>query len=65
MQHFPIAAITDEFATDDLDAALGAMREVGMTGAELRILFGRNVIDLSNDELDACAAPSRPMACRC
>ena len=51
MQHFPTAAITDEFSTDDLDAALRAMREVGMTGAELRVLFGRNVIDLAGDEL--------------
>jgi sugar phosphate isomerase/epimerase len=53
MQRFPTAAITDEFATEDLDAALRAMREVGMTGAELRVLFGRNAIDLSDDELDA------------
>jgi L-ribulose-5-phosphate 3-epimerase len=53
MQRFQTAAITDEFATEDLDAALRAMREVGMTGAELRVLFGRNAIDLSNDELDA------------
>ena len=51
MQHFPTAAITDEFSTDDLDAALGAMREVGMTGAELRVLSGRNVIELADDEL--------------
>ena len=51
MQHFPIAAITDEFSTDDLDVALRAMRSVGMTGVELRVLFGRNVIDLTDDEL--------------
>jgi sugar phosphate isomerase/epimerase len=51
VQHFPIAAITDEFSTDDLDAALGAMREVGMAGAELRVLFGRNVMDLTDEEL--------------
>jgi L-ribulose-5-phosphate 3-epimerase len=51
MQHFPIAAITDEFSTDDLEAALRAMREVGMSGAELRVLFGRNVMDLTDDEL--------------
>ena len=40
MPAFQTAAITDEFSTDDLDAALGAMREVGMTGAELRVVFG-------------------------
>jgi L-ribulose-5-phosphate 3-epimerase len=52
MQSLPTAAITDEFSTDDLEAALRAMHDVGMTGAELRVLFGRNAIDLSDDELD-------------
>ena len=51
MQHFAIAAITDEFATDDLDVALGAMSEIGMTGAELRVVSGRNIIDLTDDEV--------------
>jgi len=27
------------------------MAEIGMTGAELRVLFGKNIIDLSDDEL--------------
>lgn len=52
MLRFPLAAITDEFSTDDLGAALAAMRQVGMTGAELRLIGGRNVIELSDDELD-------------
>jgi sugar phosphate isomerase/epimerase len=52
MQHFPIAAITDEFATDDLDVALGAMSEIGMTGAELRVIGGKNIIDLSDQEVE-------------
>jgi sugar phosphate isomerase/epimerase len=56
MQHFQTAAITDEFSTDDLEVALGAMDEVGMTGAELRVLFGRNAIDLPDGELDAVRA---------
>lgn len=51
MQHFPIAAITDEFATDDLDVALGAMSEIGMSGAELRVVSGKNIIDLTNEEV--------------
>jgi L-ribulose-5-phosphate 3-epimerase len=51
MQHFPIAAITDEFATDDLETALDAMSELGMTGAELRVIAGRNIIDLTDDEI--------------
>jgi L-ribulose-5-phosphate 3-epimerase len=48
---FPIAAITDEFSPD-LDVALRAMAEVGMTGAELRTVGGRNMLDLPDDEID-------------
>ena len=51
MQHFPTAAITDEFSTEDLDRALGAMRDVGMTGAELRLVFGTNAIELGDEDL--------------
>jgi sugar phosphate isomerase/epimerase len=47
---FPIAAITDEFSLD-LDAALDAMSAIGMTGAELRLIGDRNLIDLSNAEV--------------
>jgi sugar phosphate isomerase/epimerase len=53
-QLFPIAAITDEFS-QDIEAAARSMAEIGMTGAELRMVFGKNIIDLSNAELDrAC-----------
>ena len=52
MSPYPIAAITDEFSPDNLDAALKGMAEVGMTGAELRVAFGRNMIDLSDEEVD-------------
>jgi sugar phosphate isomerase/epimerase len=45
-----IAAITDEF-TSDLPAALDAMQRIGMTGAELRVISGRNIVDLTDDEL--------------
>jgi len=48
---FPIAAITDEF-TQDLDAAARSMTDCGMTGAELRVVFGKNIIDLSDAEID-------------
>lgn len=48
---FRIAAITDEFSPD-LDTALRSMREIGMTGAELRVIAGRNIVDLGDDELD-------------
>ena len=45
-----IAAITDEF-TADLEPALRAMSAIGMTGAELRVLWGKNIMNLSADEL--------------
>jgi sugar phosphate isomerase/epimerase len=47
---FPIAAITDEFSPD-LATALEAMGPIGMTGAELRVVGGRNILDLSDDDL--------------
>jgi sugar phosphate isomerase/epimerase len=48
---FPTAAITDEFSPD-LATAVRSMSDVGMTGAELRVIFGKNIIDLSDKELD-------------
>lgn len=50
-QLFPIAAITDEFSPD-LAAAVRSMRDIGMTAAELRMVFGKNIIDLTDEELD-------------
>src|SRR5436305_3285493 len=50
-QNFPIAAITDEFSPD-IEKAVASMQEIGMTGAELRMLFGKNIIDLSDEEVD-------------
>jgi sugar phosphate isomerase/epimerase len=46
----PIAAITDEFSPD-LAIALDAMSKIGMRGAELRVIGGKNILDLSDDEL--------------
>ena len=46
----PIAAITDEFSPD-LAIALDAMANIGMTGAELRVLWGKNIMNLTDDEL--------------
>ncbi|HVP48972.1 MAG TPA: sugar phosphate isomerase/epimerase family protein [Bryobacteraceae bacterium] len=50
-QLFPIAAITDEFSPD-LSTAVQSMSEVGMTAAELRVVFGKNIIDLTDEELN-------------
>ncbi len=50
-----IAAITDEYSPD-LALALSAMTATGMTGAELRVLWGKNIMDLSDDELSKAKA---------
>jgi L-ribulose-5-phosphate 3-epimerase len=55
VQYFPIGAITDEFSPD-LEVALLAMADVGMTFAELRVIGGRNIIDLTDDEIAAARA---------
>jgi L-ribulose-5-phosphate 3-epimerase len=52
---FRIAAITDEFSPD-IETAARAMAEVGMTGAELRMVFGKNILDLTDEELDRAIA---------
>jgi sugar phosphate isomerase/epimerase len=56
MSAYRIAAITDEFSPQDLDAALRGMAAVGMTGAELRVVGGRNMIDLTDEEIDQVRA---------
>lgn len=47
-----LAAITDEFSPDDLNRALAGMATIGMTGAELRVVGGRNMLDFSDAEVD-------------
>src|SRR5437764_7812158 len=49
-----IAAITDEFSPD-LDTALDVMEEIGMKAAELRVVYGKNILDLAHDELNRLA----------
>jgi L-ribulose-5-phosphate 3-epimerase len=49
-QPIRLAAITDEFSPD-LEVALDAMRSVGMTGVELRTIGGRNIVELSDEEI--------------
>jgi len=48
---FRLAAITDEFSPD-LETALDSMAELGMTGAELRVVFGKNIADLTQEEVE-------------
>ena len=47
---FGIGAITDEFSPD-LETALNGMAAIGMTGVELRVVWGKNIMDLTDDEL--------------
>jgi sugar phosphate isomerase/epimerase len=46
----PIAAITDEFSPN-LARAIPMLKEIGMTGGELRVVNGKNIMDLTGDEL--------------
>jgi L-ribulose-5-phosphate 3-epimerase len=46
----PIAAITDEFSPT-LSVAIPVMREIGMAAAELRVIDGKNILDLTEEEL--------------
>src|SRR5260221_4196798 len=57
-ERFRTAAITDEFSPD-LETAVRSMAEVGMTGAELRMVFGKNILDLTDQELDGAIAVLR------
>lgn len=46
----PIAAITDEFSPV-LSEATPALQEIGMRGAELRVVDGKNILDLDDAEM--------------
>jgi L-ribulose-5-phosphate 3-epimerase len=46
----PLAAITDEFSAS-LAEAIVPMQEIGMTAAELRMIDGKNILDLGQEEL--------------
>ena len=53
---FSVGAVTDEFSPDDLDRALGAMANLGMTFAELRVVNGRNILEHTDAEVDGIRA---------
>jgi L-ribulose-5-phosphate 3-epimerase len=50
MQRFHIGAVTDVFSPD-VAVAAPAMRKLGMRGAELRTINGRNVLEADKQEL--------------
>jgi L-ribulose-5-phosphate 3-epimerase len=51
----PLCAITDEFSPS-LSEALPAMREIGITAAELRVIDGKNILDLNPEEMKQAKA---------
>jgi sugar phosphate isomerase/epimerase len=55
---FPVAAITDEFSPD-LDRAARSMSAIGIAGAEFRMLSGKNIVDLTDKEVDQAVALAR------
>lgn len=50
MHRFATGAITDEFSSD-IAVAAAAMHELGMKGAELRVINGKNIMDLTDAEI--------------
>src|SRR5579862_9742624 len=52
MQRFHTGAVTDVFSPD-VAAAAPAMRKLGMRGAELRTVSGRNVLETGKEELES------------
>lgn len=48
---FRIASITDEFSPADPARSLSQMASIGMTGAELRLIYGKNIMDLNEAEM--------------
>ena len=48
--------MTDEFSPGSLDRALGAMAGLGMTFAELRVVDGKNILELSDAEIEGVRA---------
>ncbi len=59
---FSWAALSDEIASD-LEAALATMAGCGIRAAELRTVFGKNVLDLSDEDASRCAAVLRANGC--
>jgi L-ribulose-5-phosphate 3-epimerase len=50
-----LAAITDEFSPD-LEQATDAMAAIGMSGAELRVVFEKNILNLTDQEVESAKA---------
>jgi sugar phosphate isomerase/epimerase len=55
MQRFRLGAVTDVFSPD-VAAAAARMRELGLKGAELRTINGRNILEATSDDLTQAIA---------
>ena len=51
-----VGAITDEFSPGDLGRSLDEMVAIGMTDDELRLVNGKNILDLTDQEVDQAKA---------
>jgi len=58
MQRFRLGSVTDVFSPD-AGAAAVEMRKLGLQGAELRAINGRNVLEAGREELDGALAAIR------
>ena len=58
MQRFRLGAATDVFSPD-VAAAAREMRTVGLHGAELRTINGRNILEAGQDEVEGALAALR------
>jgi len=59
-----IGAVTDEFSPIDLRRALDAMAGLGMSFADLRVVFGKNIVELTDAEVDRAAGMVRAAGMR-
>ncbi len=50
MANFPIAVITDEFS-QDFEAVCQTALELGVSGLEVRTIWNKNIVDLSDEEI--------------
>lgn len=58
MQRFSLGAVTDVFSPD-VAAAASEMRRLGLGGAELRTIHGRNILEAGLDEAETAIAALR------
>ena len=58
MADFPVAVITDEF-TQDFDLLCRTAVELGVSGLEVRTIWNKNVVDMSDSEIEEVGRMAR------